>query len=593
MHSKIEAIGGLPYLVAGEERVPACAYITYFEENNDYEGFAKNGYRLFSVPITLSNQAINTTSGFLSHRGGVFDVKGKPDFSLVDESVRLIVQACPNALIFPRIHVTMPDWWLEEHPTETVPVSYGKKREALYSERFRNDATEMLLELIAYFKSFPYADHIVGYQISGGNTQEWFHLDLNGSFHKNALPYFNHYLKEKGLPPVSVLPDVEALKKSVAVQDPLQREYVRFANDSVSRLVEHLCKKVKEAVDFQQIVGVFYGYTMEISHRPLWGSHSLTRLLYSPYIDFFSSPSSYAGKRALGVDWPDMMPVSSLALHKKMRFIECDIRTFLTKSPNESRPNCDPHHVYTSAVWAGPPTEDLSVSAVRKSLARQLTHGHGLWWFDMFGHWYDSEKLMAEMRRSLALFSEAKTRTPLQFSKEIAVFLDENAYATVGEEHPAFLSVREMRIPLGASGAPYDVFLIGDFHRLDWNASPYKAILFLIPGKSPEAEKAKAFLAERKIPFLSISDKKAFFSTEELQAFYRESGVFLYCHSQDVVYVGNGFACLHAATAGTKTIRFPQALRCTDLITAKEYRTDRLTLPYRLFETKLFRIETE
>ena len=587
--SSIKTLGGLPYVAAQDELIPACAYITYFEENNDYKSFASHGYRLFSVAVTLSNQAINTTSGFLSHRGGIFDVKGKPDFSFVDESVRLIVQACPDALIFPRIHVTMPDWWLEDHPTETVPVSYGKKREALYSTVFRDDATEMLLQLIRYFQTFPYAEHIVGYQISGGNTQEWFHLDLNGSLHENALPYFNDYLKKKGLSPARILPDMEETKNNCHLTDPMQREYIRFANDSVSDLVEHLCKAVKEAIDFQQIVGLFYGYTMEVSHKPLWGSHSLTRLLDCPYVDFFSSPCSYADKRALGVDWPDMIPVSSLDLHGKACFIECDVRTYLTKGPNEYRPSCDPHHIYTSAVWAGPPTEALSVSAVRKSFARQLTCGHGLWWFDMFGHWYDSESLMQEMHRSFEIYREAKMHASPDFPREVAVFLDENTYSTIGGAHPAFMSVRDMRVTLGEAGAPYSVFLICDFERINWEESPYKAVLFLIPGSSPAAEQAKKVLQTRGFPFLSISEDKTVYTAKELRSFYRENGVFIY--GEDVIYAGNGFAALHATSAGIRTLHLPKVFRCTDTLTGKEYVTDRLSLPYDQYETKLFRVE--
>lgn len=74
--SKVIFQNGCPVLTVDGEKMPALAYITYFEENNDYELFAENGFRLFSVSVGLSNQPINAASGFTPHAGGVFDQKG-------------------------------------------------------------------------------------------------------------------------------------------------------------------------------------------------------------------------------------------------------------------------------------------------------------------------------------------------------------------------------------------------------------------------------------------------------------------------------------------------------------------------------------
>ena len=589
--SKIVFKNENPFLSVDTELFPACAYITYFEEHNDYKAFADVGFRIYSVSVSLADQPINTTSGFSPHADGVFDQKGKADFSYVDEAIERILESCPDAYIFPRIYVTMPEWWIEENPKETVPVPHEKRREALYSKKFREDAATMLSILIEHFKTFFAAKNIIGYQISGGNTQEWFHLDLNGSYCENALPYFNEYLQEKGLPSVEKLPNLAPLKECATIEDPILSAYIRFANDGVAETVEFLCKAAKEAVDQKQIVGVFYGYTLEVSHHPLWGTHSLAKLLDSPHIDFFSSPNSYVEGRALGVDWSDMIPVDSVRLHGKLCFMECDIRTHLTKLPNESRPGCDPYHVYVGNVFKGPPSEETSVWAVRKSLARQLTHRHGLWWFDMFGHWYATPALMAEMRRTLPLYARRLIAAPYEYPVEVAVFLDENAYSKIGEQHPAFSAGRKMRVPLGAAGAPYHLYLLSDVDRID--RKNYKAVLFLIPDKCALVEKAKEKLRESGIHTLTISAETPFFSAEQLADFYKKSGVFLYCNAGDVVYFGNGYATLHAASAGKKVLNLPEALCCTDLISGEQYKTNRLILQCRQYETKLFKVEKE
>ena len=209
--SKIILKNGNPCLCIGDEQFPACAYITYFEERNEYEAFSNAGFKIYSVSISLASQPINTKSGFMPYERGVFDVKGKADFSSVDDTIQKILAVCPNAYIFPRIYVCMPQWWIDENPEETIPVPHNKRRESLYSDKFREDASAMLKILVEHFKSFDAADHIFGYQISGGNTQEWFHLDLNGSYCDNTLPYFNRYLKNKypDIAPLTELPDIE------------------------------------------------------------------------------------------------------------------------------------------------------------------------------------------------------------------------------------------------------------------------------------------------------------------------------------------------------------------------------------------------
>jgi hypothetical protein len=45
----------------------------------------------------------------------------------------------------------------------------------------------------------------------------------------------------------------------------------------------------------------------------------------------------------------------------------------------------------------------------------------------------------------------------------------------------------------------------------------------------------------------------------EIQEFYKRSGIHFYTESQDVVYVGNGYIGLHAATGGVKKLHLPRA----------------------------------
>ncbi|MBR5153031.1 MAG: hypothetical protein IKW60_05875 [Clostridia bacterium] len=585
MKSKVKTKNGNPCICIGEQQFPACAYVTYFEERNDYAEFTKHGFRMYSVSVSLASQPINTQSG-LNFGGGVFDQKGRADFSYVDQSISMILRACPDAYIFPRIYVTMPQWWIEEHPTETTEVPHGKRREMLFSDCFRHDAAQMLKELIEHFRTFFASDRVFGYQISGGNTQEWFHLDLNGSLTQNALPYFNRFLEREYGESTSKLPELSEAKGDGIITDTLLKKYVRFANKEVAKTIELLCEVAKKASCFEQIVGVFYGYTAEVVDG-LWGTHALYDIIDSPSIDFFSSPNSYTNGRSLGVDWGDMMPVDSIKLHNKMCFIESDIRTFLTRTPEESRKGSDPQRYYTAELWQGPPTEEMSVYAVRKSLARQLTHGHGLWWFDMFGHWYSTDNLMKEMKTSHELYCYALDTQSDDFDTEVALFLDEKAYSEVGAFSEAASMPYKIRALLGYCGVPYHVYLTEDFDKVIQEKN-YKAVVFCRPLLSKEAKKMCEKLNEKGIASYCIHSQTKLPSVAELKAFFKKSNVFVYCDSEDVFYIGNGFVAIHTQNGGKKELSFPKKIKITDVNTKKCHITDHLTVDMKDCETLLF-----
>ena len=589
--SKCIEKNGVPYFRIDDEELPAIAYITYFEERNDYKKFTELGYRIFSVSLSTASRPINTTSGFMPFISGVFDSKDKPDFSVIDKSIRQVVEACPNAYIFPRIYLCMPKWWCDENPDECIMTPLDGMREALYSDKFKADCAEMLKAIIGHINAQEYSNHILGYQLSGGDTQEWFHLDRRcGSFGENALPYFNRYLCENHpeIKPLEKMPDT--LFENELARDGYMKLYLDFANDSVAKTVEHFCRIAKEATDFKQLVGTFYGYALEVS-KPSFGTHALSVLLDSEYIDFFSSPNSYVNSRALGIDWGDMMPVDSIKLHGKLCFLECDIRTYLSLSPGESRKGSDPKSYYTSAVWRGPATEKLSAMALRKCYARQLTHRHAFWWFDMFGHWYDSQMLLEEAKKSLEL-AKGYADPTLDFDTELAVFVDERSYNHLPFNSHEATAPSALRTSLGGSGIPYHVYLIEDFPRLKKDGFKYKAAIFACVPDTENIVSAMNYCMENNIFCIKLAEEKYNFSSSELREILATHGVHAYIsEGSDVIYVGRGLLAIHANCAGEKTITLPRAVKVTPLTEDGEaVHTDTVKTNLEEFETKIFAI---
>ena len=103
VESRICLSNGLPRLMVNGKSVATMAYITYFTERNHYQDFADAGYKLFSLPVYFGGRGTNPVSHVSPISKGIFDTKGKADFGILDREVRRVLEAAPNAIIFPEL----------------------------------------------------------------------------------------------------------------------------------------------------------------------------------------------------------------------------------------------------------------------------------------------------------------------------------------------------------------------------------------------------------------------------------------------------------------------------------------------------------
>lgn len=600
MESKLQMHNGRPTLFVDGKPTPAHAYTTYFEENNRYADFIHAGYKQYFINISFTLSPINSCfTGFTPFNSGVFEDMEHPDYKEFETAVEQILALCPDAQIFPRIYVSMPKWWVDAHPDACVDTPKGGRREALFSKVFRQDGSQLLRQLVAHIKNAPYWPNIVGWQLCGGHTQEWYVHDMNGSFCPVAQAEYAAWAKAHFGIENAIMPSPEdyAYAGQLQCKDENAIRYAQFCNDEVARSLEHFARVLKEETGYKQIVGAFYGYAYEVRNQ-LHGAHGLRLLLESPYLDFFSTPCAYTKNRELGYDWADMLPVDSVSFHEKLSFIECDIRTYLTKSVQQSRPGRYPADIYpqvrdnVATVFSGPPTRQLSVEALRKAFAHQLCRGSAIWWFDMFGGWYDDPVLMEQFRMFLQIMKDAQAPAEVALPTDVVFFADELAHANICLESPARRATVDTRLAMGNTGVPYDACMVEDapavLHR-------YKAAVFVSPIPSEAGRKAMALCRELGIPYLTATAEHHTLTTEEIAAFLQGTAAHFYVEPGDVVYAGNGYLAIHAATAGKKRLRLPVACQVQQLF-GPEYTLEAdgaLVLDMPQFATALFCLRKE
>ena len=78
--------------VNGEEVVPA-AYMTYIEDNADYQGFYKAGYDLYCACVYMGDGTINEMHGLRCLGDHVWKARKHYDFTPIYRSVEKIVKA--------------------------------------------------------------------------------------------------------------------------------------------------------------------------------------------------------------------------------------------------------------------------------------------------------------------------------------------------------------------------------------------------------------------------------------------------------------------------------------------------------------------
>lgn len=586
MTSSIEFRHGRPYIKIDGELYAPLAYTAYFEECAEYSDFIRSGYRMFFVNVSFTDLPINNVTGFTPFLTGIFE-GDSPDYNEFDGTVNRILNECPDAFIFPRINIAMPRKWIEAHLDETVETPTGR-RESLYSDLFKYDGAELLKKLVSHIRNAPYADRVAGYQLCGGTTQEWMHHDLSGSFSDMGLQKFCLWMKEKY--DITNVPDL--------AKDDLGKDscYGEFCCEEAAKTVEHFAKVLKEHINGEQVAGVFYGYNAYVNN-PLWGLHGLRLIIDSPYIDFFSSPCCYDENRSLGFDWGDMLTAQSVKEHGKLYFVECDIRTHLTRRMHESRPGRYRDGIYelhdgngNKTVWCGPESQELSLSAIRKAFAHQLTKASGIWWFDMWGGWYHNDEIMSEMAKMRAIAEIAKNKNTEQYPQaETVLFIDERAYLNNPTGSELCHAVNHTRIIMGNSGIPFDLCLVEDAEKVLHN---YRAAIFTAPLPTDSGRAAVELCKKLSIPYLHTSEEKPFYSVDELRDFLVSSGVHCYNSDGNVIYCGEGFLAVHSVNDGEVKITLPQEYKIKPLLGTDidECETDELTLNMKKFDTAVFEL---
>jgi len=503
----VKLIGGAPTFVVNGRPHSGMCYSTY-DCNPDSlrrraRQFAHAGCDLYNYVVEISGYGYSRP---------MWVGPDEWDFGDFDQRARTVVEANPHALLLPRIYVDAPAWWRAQHPEELMlldngTTSFGEQLFALpraadypslASERWRADMRAALATVVRHIEQSEFGPRVVGYQLSGQKTEEWYHWSMCtptlGDYSPHMVRAFQAWLQERhgtdeqlqaawGRPDVTLdtapIPTHEERfgDQTQAFRDPVRERNVidfhTFWSDIMADTIAEFARVVQEETGRRKIVGAFYAYTFEFTDLGEDAGHlAVARLLRSPDIDFIMAPSSYFNRNLPGAPY-FRAPVASLTRHGKLFWDDFDQPSYKYYEKLKENPALKQWE-YQMGLTKTP--EEFVWMCVRET-GMALAQGVQVAHFDIHGGYYEDPVIMRGVRRLAQIREEALQLEDRGSSAEILVLADEGSEHLLTFRHPVSIALRSAQIGELPFVAPYDTALLSDLAELD--TSRYRLVLMV------------------------------------------------------------------------------------------------------------------
>lgn len=524
--AEVRAVGGVPTFVVDGVPNAGLSCMNYQTYGNpkfpDFiRQFGAAGCDIFTFVVDMGSLYHFTPT--------IWPEKDRWDFAQVDATAKLILDnAPPGSKIIVQLFIDTPEWWAVENPDECLVLEDGKlgystqpfalprksNFPSMASPKWREACKLEIEKLIGHISTSDYGHQIMGYQVCGQKTEEWYHWSMNNDLLGDYSPLmrraFRDWLRAKYTtdsamqsawrnPLVTIdkaeIPSGDRRRgdKNKTFRCPLTEcdviDFHRFWSDIMADTISYFAKVVKDKTNHTKVVGGFYGYILEFAELAEDAGHlGLQRLLDSPDIDFVMAPSSYNRRDLKGGQSNFRLPITSLSLHGKMHWVDFDAASYkFNTHPSKAALQT---WAYQLAITD---TAEEFVFLIRRELGNALANGVNMVHFDLHGgYYYDDSTIMEAVKWENGVRAEA-LKLDRTSNAEILLLVDEDSPHYYGFRNPVLqqlMSQQQRELPFVA---PFDTALLSDLCGLD--TSRYKVVIF--------CNEAKLDIAQRRL----IADK--------------------------------------------------------------------------------------
>ncbi len=466
MQVQLKRYNGVLKIEINGQIVEPLSFKSFRPTAKNISDFAAAGVKLFSI---LSSGLTSMLQVPYSLYGESWIGPHQFDFSVIDKQIELFKENAPGCYFALMVQLDTRPWWLEKHPE--CPNTFTHLSQAAANKQWRREAAEYLQAVLTHVEE-KYGDIFYGYFMLCGFTTEWFsHFDEEAP---NALKEeaFKEYMGDRNaaVPAKSELDGVEghAFVAEGCRQNVM--EYRKFHAELIADSVLYFAACAQEILQHKKLLGVYYGYLLELDGPRLWNDGHLAyeKVFTSPVIDMISSPSSY-GYRKVDSTSAFMVTYDTLNLHDKLYYLEFDHITHLAP------PEVDGILIPGGDSKYKNQTETLDV--MQRDFMLCAAKGAALWWFDMFEGWFYSEEMMGNIRDMIRIAQKYAKQPQKSISEVLVIASGEALYGVNKNSGLNTLCLGKQREGLARMGAPYDLYSMCDLEKI--SLEQYKLVIFL------------------------------------------------------------------------------------------------------------------
>ena len=463
---------------------PFFAYRSFNKELATVKRFYDAGIRQFCV---FPANTVNSMGQYYSEYTPNWHYFGGYEFEHVDQQINDLLEQAPEAELLFMVDLNAPYWLVRTLIYGGSCDSMGGLTDALTMQRWRDETLKYMQDLVKHVEeTFP--GRIAAYILACGQTDEW--MDVSqGRETPCKREAYRKWCAEKGCPVPDSIPTIAQRTRAdgpyllrSAEKDSDVIQYYHFISDCVAESICFFAKEIRKIIPGTAKLGCFFGYILELRWQMLvQGGHLGYEKVFScPELDFFISPGDYHD-REMGGASGYMSPNGTIHLKDKNFFYEIDHRTH-TANMRMTR--------HVTLPWMNEwPDEKADIAGLRREFCLALFHGASLWWFDMWGKFYESQALVDEIARMKELY-ERFVSTGRQPEAEVALIVDPEStyYVHDGDEKSIVNLYTVMKNNLNRLGAPYRTYSFNDIPRME-DLDQYKMVI--LPGYfeiTPEKE---------------------------------------------------------------------------------------------------------
>lgn len=580
------------------------AYRSFLPEFEAMKRFAAAGVRTICF---FPGNTTNSLGQPYAQYPSIWNWFDRYEFGSLDQQIADLKKAVPDANFICMIDLNSPEWLSRQLSlAHESGDSFTHLTEALANPRWKEATLHYLRAFLEYAEAH-YADSIQAYVLACGHTDEWFdhNGELCGLHKQRACSDWRaaHGLTSAEPPSAHKMntPDYDGLLFDPAVSSGVI-EYRRFCSELVGNTICEFAAEARKLIRPEAEIGVFYGYVVTRLGAAESGHLAYEQVLKSPDIDFMISPGSY-GDRAMGGGGGWLGCSGSEKLAGKIHMHECDQRT------HTHNRDLTPYVSLHVPHWEN--TEE-DVAGIKREFSLALLKRSSLWWFDMWGGFYQEPVLFENFRRMKEVY-DSRINLPSRNVEEVAMIVDPEALAYFDQRSPRQRDFQpDIRKKLNRLGAPFETWCLRDIPSIPnldkikfflfstpWEITPEKAELlnryvlngnrtvlwFYAPGISDGASFDESRIrrwtgADPHVSGLSVQRMSGWTSAflrnpaeltpAMLKSLAKSAGVHLYSDAEIPVYADDRFLALHSKEGGEMTIRLPRRVtKITELFSGK------------------------